>query len=299
MKINVHDQIRRNKRNTVFLVTVFLILIYALSWILGALWGNPWFGLVVVIPAALIYVAIAWYSGSNIILATMGARPVTKQEYPFLYHSIEGLSIAAGIPTPKAYVIDDSALNAFATGRDPEHGVVCFTTGILKKLNRQELEGVISHELAHIKNYDIRYMMLVTVLIGIVTLLSDFLLRSFLWGSMTRDRENNQVTMIMIGIGLALAILSPFIGYLVRMAMSRQREYLADATGAKLTRYPQGLADALRKISQDPDPLVDKANKASAHLFISTPFRKTKSFVANLFATHPPIDDRIKKLESM
>lgn len=299
MKLNVHDQIRANKRNTVFLITVFLVLIYALSWFLGALWGNPWFGLILVIPTAIIYVMIAWYSGSNIILATMGARPVTKQEYPYLYHSIEGLSIAAGIPTPKAYVIDDSALNAFATGRDPEHGVLCFTTGILNRLNRQELEGVIAHEIAHIKNYDIRYMMLVTVLIGIVTLLSDFLLRSFLWGSMARDRENNQVTMIMIGLGLLFAILSPFIGYMVRMAMSRQREYLADATGAHLTRYPQGLADALRKISEDPDPLVDKANKASAHLFISTPFRKTKSFVSKLFATHPPIEDRIKKLESM
>ncbi|MDD3160291.1 MAG: M48 family metallopeptidase, partial [Candidatus ainarchaeum sp.] len=210
---------------------------------------------------------------------------------------VEAVSISAGIPTPRTYVIEDSALNAFATGRDPENGVVCVTTGLMSKLNRQELEGVIAHEIAHIKNFDIRYMMLVTVLIGIITLLSDFLLRSFFYSSVSRNRENNQLTLLMIAVGFLLAILTPFVGYLVRMAMSRQREYLADATGANLTKYPKGLADALRKISQDSKPL-SKINKASAHLFISNPFKK-KSFISNLFSTHPPIEDRIDKLERM
>ena len=299
--INVHDQIRRNKRNTIFLISTFLVVIYALSWILGAVWGNPYMGMIFVIPITILYVLFAWFSGSNMILATMGAKPVKKSEFPHLFHTVEGLAIAAGVPTPKAYVIDDTALNAFATGRDPEHGIICVTTGLMNKLNRQELEGVIAHEMAHIKNYDIRYMMLVTILIGIITLLSDFLLRTFLYSSMGGDRrENNQMTIVFIVIGIVLAILAPFIGHLIRLAVSRQREYLADATGARLTKYPQGLADALKKIKGDPDPLVDKANKASAHLFISPPFRKKAgSFFSGMFSTHPPIDDRIQKLERM
>ena len=171
----------------------------------------------------------------------------------------------------------------------------------MNKLNRQELEGVVAHEMSHIKNYDIRFMMLVSVLIGLVTLLSDFILRSFLWGRRSRrsNDSNNNMTMIIIVVGLVLAILAPIIGQLIRFAISRKREYLADTNGALLTRYPQGLADALKKIKADPDPLVDKANKAIAHLFISTPFRRKKNIMASLFATHPAIDDRIKKLENM
>ncbi|MCK5322463.1 MAG: M48 family metallopeptidase, partial [Candidatus Aenigmarchaeota archaeon] len=193
--------------------------------------------------------------------------------------------------------------NAFATGRNPEHASVTVTTGLLNKMNRQELEGVIAHEMSHIKNYDIRMMMLTTVLIGVVTLLSDFLLRSFLWGSIGGRRDNRegggQAAIIFIVIGLALAILAPLIGQMIRLAISRKREFMADASGASLTRYPEGLASALEKIRKDPDPLVDKANKATAHLFISTPFRKTKGFTAKLFATHPPIDERIQKLRKM
>ena len=239
------------------------------------------------------------YSGGNLILNMTGAKPVTKKEHPHLYHTVEGLAIAAGVPTPKAYVIDDSALNAFATGRDPKNSVVVVTTGLLKKLNRQELEGVIAHEMSHIKNYDIRLMMLTTVLVGIVVLLSDFILRSFLWGAHGRRREAGNATAILILIGLILAILTPIVAHLIKLAVSRKREFLADATGALLTRYPEGLASALEKIKGDPDPLVDRANKATAHLFISTPFRREKGYVTNLFSTHPPIDERIKRLRRM
>jgi heat shock protein HtpX len=218
-----------------------------------------------------------------------------------LINTVEGLAIAAGLAKPpKVYVIEDSALNAFATGRDPEHSSITVTTGLLEKLTKLELEGVIAHEMSHIKNFDIRVMMLAAVMVGLTVLLSDFLLRSFLWGRGGRSRENNQMTAVFIIVGLALAILAPLVGEAIKLAISRKREYLADASGALLTRYPKGLADALKKIKGDPDPLVDHANKATAHLFISTPFRKSKkSFMKKLFSTHPPIDQRIKKLENM
>lgn len=249
---------------------------------------------------SIIYTLIAFYTGDKMILSMSGAKPVTKKEYPYLYHTLEGLAISAGIQTPKAYVIDDSAMNAFATGRDPKNASITVTTGLLKTMNRQELEGVIAHEMSHIKNYDVRFMMLTVIMVGIITLLSDFLLRTFLWGGKKdSDRKGNQFTLIIIVIGLVLAILTPIIGELIKLAISRKREFMADANGAILTRYPPGLASALRKISKDPDPLVDKANKATAHLFISVPFRKEPSFMTKLFSTHPPIEERIKHLEEM
>jgi heat shock protein HtpX len=232
-----------------------------------------------------------------------GARPVTKGEYPYLYNTIEGLALSAGVPTPKAYVIDDSALNAFATGRDPKHASITVTTGLLKVMNRQELEGVIAHEMSHVKNYDIRFMMLTTVLVGLVTLLSDFILRSMWYGRGGGRRDEGgrggQAQILLLLVGFLFALLAPFIGQLIRLAISRQREYLADANAAVLTRYPPGLASALEKIRKDPDPLVDNANKATAHLFISTPFRDETGFVVNLFSTHPPIAERIKRLREM
>jgi heat shock protein HtpX len=295
------DEIRANKVRSVLLISLFFILIIALGLGLGAAYNNIYFGAIIASVISFVYLLISWFSGDKMILSMSGARPVTKKEYPHLYHTVEGLAIAAGIPTPQAYVIDDSALNAFATGRSPEKAAITVTTGLLKKLNRQELEGVIAHEMSHIKNYDIRFMMLVSVLIGIVVLLSDFILRSFLWGGAGRrnnNNENNSMTLILVVVGLALAILAPLIGQMIRFAISRKREYLADANGALLSRYPQGLADALKKIQNDSDPLVDKANKSIAHLFISTPFRKKKG-MTRFFATHPPIEDRIKRLEAM
>lgn len=295
------DEVRSNKIKSFILIFIFLILVAALGSVLGLIYANMIFGLVVSAVVGLVYVLIVFNSGDKMILTMTGARPVTKQEFPYLYHTIEGLALAAGTPTPKAYVIDDSAMNAFATGKDPQHASITVTTGLLKVMKRQELEGVIAHEMSHIKNYDVRFMMLAVVLVGLVTLLSDFILRSFLWGGHGRKRDHNggNIQILFIVIGLLFAILAPLIGYMIKLAISRKREYMADANAAVLTRYPPGLASALEKIKNDPDPLVDKANKATAHLFISTPFRKKHSFVSNLFATHPPIDERIRRLKEM
>jgi len=297
------DEIRKNQFRTVFLIVVFFALAAGLGALIGLIWiqntAGAFTGVVLAFIAGTIYFAVAWFAGGDMVLKMSGAREVTKKEYPYLFHTVEGLALAAGVPKPKCYVIEDSALNAFATGRDPEHSAICVTTGLLQKLNRQELEGVVAHEMSHIKNQDIRVMLLGAVLVGVITLLSDFLLRSFLWGGKGDDREGGMVAIVLIVVGLVLAILSPIIAQLIQLAISRKREYMADASGAMLTRYPKGLADALRKIKKDPDPLVDKANKATAHLFISTPFRKTGSWMANLFSTHPPIDERIKRLDAM
>ncbi len=292
-----HDEIRSNKIKSLVLVTFFILLAGSLGSVVGVLMGNLIFGLLFTLIFSLIYTLIAYYSGGSIVLSLSGARPVTKKEFPHLYHAIDGLSVAAGIPSPKAYVIEDSALNAFATGRDPQNSYVVVTTGLLKVMNRQELEGVIAHEMSHIKNYDIRFMMLTTVLIGIVTLLSDVILRSFLWHR--KDDSKSNAAMAFILLGLVLAVLAPIIGQIIQLAISRKREFLADSTGAMMTRYPPGLASALKKIAKDPDPLVDTANRATAHLYISTPFRKTRGAVVNLFSTHPAIEERIKRLEEM
>lgn len=294
------DEVRGNKIRSVLLISLFIVVIGLLGAVLGLYYGTMYFGIVLAVVFSLVYAFIGLYSGDRMILSMSGARPVTKKEYPYLFHTVEGLAIAAGIPTPKAYVIDDTALNAFATGRDPAHASITVTTGLLQKLNRQELEGVVAHEMSHIKNFDIRFMMLTAILVGIAVLLSDFLLRSLWFGSSRNNRESRSGgAMILIVVAIVLAILTPIIGELIKLAISRRREFLADASGALLTRYPPGLASALKKISKDPDPLVDKANKATAHLFISTPFRKTKGTVTNLFATHPPIEERIKRLEEM
>ncbi len=294
------DEIRANKLKSWLLVVFFAVIIGGLGAAFGLFYGSMYLGLSVALIVAVVYSLIVYKSGDSMILGMSGAMPVTKKELPYLYHTIEGLAIAAGIPTPKAYVIEDSALNAFATGRDPKHASITVTSGLLKAMNRQELEGVIAHEMSHIRNFDIRFMMLTVVLVGVVTLLSQFLLRSFLWGGHGRGRKSGgQLTAIFIIAGLVLAILAPIIGELIKLSVSRKREFMADASGSVLTRYPPGLAGALKKIAKDPDPLVDKANQATAHLFISTPFRKSKGFLTGLFMTHPPIEERIKRLEEM
>lgn len=297
------NEVSKNKVKSSILIVFFIALVIVIGAVFGMIYANLYTGLFLALTIAIIYTLIGYYSGGKMILSLSGAKPVTKAEYPHLFHTIEGLSIAAGIPVPKAYVIDDTALNAFATGRDPKNASITVTTGLLKAMNRQELEGVVAHEMSHIKHYDIRFMMLVAVLLGIVTLLADFLLRTFLWGGHGRhqkgERGDDKLKVIFIVVGLALAILAPIIGQMIKLAISRKREYMADAGGAIMTRYPDGLASALRKIAADPDPLVDKANKATAHLFISTPFRKQHSITASLFSTHPPIEERIKRLEEM
>jgi len=291
------EEVRKNKIKSIFLISFFIILIGVLGGVFGLMYDNLFFGLVFSMITALIYSLIVYRQGNKMILGMSGAREVKKKEFPHLFHTVEGLALAAGISVPKSYIIEDTALNAFATGKDPEHAAIVVTTGLLNKLNRQELEGVIAHEMSHIQNYDIRFMMLTVVLVGVVTLISDFILRSFLFGRRRRDSGNGSI--IIIVIGLLLAILTPIIGQMIKFAISRKREFMADANAAILTRYPAGLASALKKIQGDPDPLVDKANKATAHLFISTPFRKKKSFMAKMFATHPPIEERIKRLQEM
>lgn len=299
--MGIYEEISGNKRRSFLLIFLFFIFVILLGLALGYFYGNQYFGLILALMIGFFYFLISYYGGANAILTMTRAKKATKPQYTNLINTVEGLSIAAGLPQPpQVYIIEDEALNAFATGRDPQHSSVTVTTGLIKKMNKLELEGVIAHEMSHIKNYDIRVMMLTAVMVGLTVLLSDFLLRSFLWSKGNKDQNSNQLGIILILLGLLLAVLSPFIGQLIQLAVSRKREFLADASGAMLTRYPKGLADALKKIKQDPDPLVDHANKATAHLFISTPFRKEKStFIRNLFSTHPDIDERIKKLEEM
>ncbi len=299
---SMFEEVRSNRIKSYLMIFSFLVFVSILGLILGFVWGMPEVGLIVAFFFSIIYSLIALNSGDSIILKMSKARPVTKAEYPHLYHTVEGLAIAAGIPTPKAYVIEDSALNAFATGKDPKHASIVVTTGLINKMNRQELEGVIGHEMSHIMNYDIRTMMLAAVLVGITILISDLILRSFLWGGV-RSRDNRDgggmLYLVLIIVGIIFAVLAPIVAQLIRLAISRRREYMADAGSAILTRYPPGLASALEKIRNDPDPLVDSANRATAHLFISTPFRKKKGFTVSLFSTHPPIEERIKRLKEM
>ena len=296
---SLFQQVRNNKTKSVFIMLLFFVVICFLGVVIGTVYSNMYTGFFLALFAASFYMLISYFTGDSMVLAMTGAKEAKKSEHPHLVHTIEGLAIAAGVPTPKIYVINDTALNAFATGRDPKHASVTVTTGLLDKLNREELEGVIAHEMSHIKNYDIRFMLICVICVGIIVLLSDFLLRSFLWGGGKDSDNKGNAHVIIIVIGLILAILAPLIGKLIQLAVSRRREYLADANGAVLTRYPQGLANALKKISKDPDPLVDHANRATAHLFISTPFKKKTGWTTNLFATHPPLEDRIKRLEEM
>ncbi len=291
------EEIRHNKSRSWIIMSFFFLIILALGGVFGMAFGAPIFGLVLAGFIGFIYALVGYYSGDSMILSMSGAKPVTKTQFPFLVNTVEGLAVAAGLKNvPQVYVINDSALNAFATGRDPEHSSITVTTGLLEKMNRQELEGVVAHEMSHIQNYDIRMMMLAAVLAGVIVLISDFMFRSFIWG---RRDDNERGSGGFIVLAILLAILAPIFAQLIKLAVSRGREYLADANGAALTRYPPGLAGALEKIKNDPDPLVDNANRATAHLFISNPFRKTTTNFASLFSTHPPIEERIKRLRAM
>ncbi len=299
----MYEQISRNKWKSIALIVFFMAFIFLLTWFFEYVTGWGKGGLVLAVVVSMGMAAVGYYASDKIVLTISRARPVTKEEFPYLYNVVEGLAIAAGLPAPKCYVIDDTAPNAFAAGRKPETAVICVTTGILEKLNRVELEGVIAHEMSHIKNYDVRLQTLVVVMAGVVALLSDWMLRSFLWGGGRRRGGRNRggsggAGGILIIVGLALAVLSPFIATIIQLAVSRKREFLADANGAMLTRYPAGLASALRKISADTEPL-EAANKATAHLYIVNPLKNIKGGVNRLFSTHPPIEERIAALEKM
>ncbi len=291
-KTNFYNEISKNRFKTILLILIFSILILFLGYILGIMYtGNPFIGLIVAVIISLILISISYFSGDSIVLNVTGAKEATKPQYTYLINTIEGLAIAAGLPKPKVWVINDQNPNAFATGRNPEKSHVAVTTGLLDLMNREELEGVIAHEMSHIKNFDIRYMMIVAVMVGMAVILSDFIVRSFLWGG-DRDRKIHPAFIV---LGIVFAILTPVIAELIRLAISRKREYLADASGALFTRNPQGLASALKKLKNYNGPSMKSASKATAHLFISNPFKNA----SQLFSTHPPLNERIKKLESM
>ncbi|MGE5392379.1 MAG: M48 family metallopeptidase [Candidatus Saccharibacteria bacterium] len=292
----VYTEISSNKRRTALFVAFFLLLIIGLGYVFSTVTREPLL-LPLAVGLSLIMSFVSYFYSDRIVLSISGAREIGRDEDPELYRSVENLSIAAGLPTPRVYVIADSAPNAFATGRDPEHAVVAITTGLRAKLTKPELEGVMAHELSHIGNYDIRLSTIIVVLVGVVTLLSDWLFRSSLFG---RRRSNDNSGGVFLILGLVLALLSPIAATLIQLAISRRREFLADASGALLTRYPQGLASALKKIAGDQEPL-EAANKATAHLYIVNPLKSEdrRSLFAGLFDTHPPIAERIKRLDEM
>ncbi len=297
----MYEQISSNKRKSFFLILFFLVMIFALGWLFGQITELGSYALIPAFVIAVLMTIGSYYGSDKIVLAVSRARPVTREEYPYLYNVVEGLAIAAGLPKPRCYIINDTAPNAFASGRNPENSVIVVTTGLLEKLNRAELEGVIAHEMSHIKNYDILVQTLAVVMVGVVVLLSDWILRSFFWGGGRRRSSNKQggnAGSILIVVALVLAVLAPLFAQLLKLAVSRKREYLADANGALLTRYPPGLASALRKLSADKEPL-EVANKATAHLYIVNPLKDIKGKMNVMFSTHPPIEKRIELLENM
>lgn len=297
-----YELIASNKRKSWLIISAFIIFITAAAYFMAVGFG---YGLDVVgfalIGSGVMSFASYWWSDS-IILGISGARPATRQEFFDFYTVAENLAASQRMPMPKLYVIDDTAMNAFATGRDPEHGTVVATTGLLSKMNRSEVEGVIAHELSHIKNYDIRLMSIVTILVGMIALIADWLLRMSAWGRSRDDRDSGgQIQVIMMVVGFVLALLSPIIAQMIQLAISRKREYLADASAVAMTKNPEGLAKALEKISGDREPL-EAANKATAHLYISNPLKNRHDAVgwfAGLFQTHPPVTERIKILREL
>jgi heat shock protein HtpX len=297
-----YQSISSNKNKSWLIVAGFVTFITAASYIMATGFGYPLSMVgVALIVSGLISFSSYWWS-HKIILKISGARKATKDEFFDFFTVTENIASSQRMPMPDLYVIDDTAMNAFATGRDPDHAVVCATTGLLSRLDRSEIEGVVAHELSHVKNYDIRLMSIVTVLVGVISLLADWMLRMTFYGGKKKDSKNGgQLQIIMFVIGLVLAILSPVIAQLIKLAISRRREHLADASGVGMTKNPEGLARALEKIAADKEPL-EAANKATAHLYISNPLKNAHGAVgmfAGMFQTHPPVKDRITALRNM
>lgn len=307
---NIYEATASNKRKSAFVVVLFLVFVTVVLYVFSQAFavyigyepgGLGFVGIALILSGLMSFGS--YYFSDSIVLKISGARPADRNRDFKFYTVTENLSIAAGIPKPKLYVIDDTAPNAFATGRDPEHAVVVATTGLISKLDRTELEGVVAHELSHIKNYDIRLMSVVAVMVGTVALLADFFLRMSFYGRRGKSgRKSGQAGAIILVIGLVFAILSPIIATLIKLAIARRREFFADASSVAITRQPSGLISALQKISNDHEPL-EAANKATAHLYIVNPFKdKAKSGVklfAGLFNTHPPIEERLAALQKM
>ncbi len=302
----MYEQIAANKRKTFVLIFGAIVLLGAVGYVLGLWYGSGVTGLVGAVALALVLSLGSFFGGDRLVLASTRAREVTPQDQPRLHNIVEGLSIAAGIPKPRVYVIPEQAPNAFATGRNPEHSSVAVTEGLLAAMNRVELEGVIGHELSHVVDRDILVGTVVATLIGAVVLISEFFMRSWWWGGVRGrrggDRGGGGIEAIIFAIGLVLLVLAPIIGQIVRLAVSRQREFLADAQGALLTRYPPGLASALRKIAAASGIPMRSANNATAHLWLNQPSRiqgEGMGPLEKLFSTHPPIEERIRRLEEM
>lgn len=298
--MTISSAISANVTKTYVIMALFIALVVLVAYVLGQAlgYGNGfmWFAVLLSVFSSF----VSYYWGDSLILTMSGARPADRKRDFDFFTVAENLAIAAGIPKPRLYVIDDTAMNAFATGRDPKHAVVVATTGILATLERRELEGVIAHELSHIKNFDTRLMAVVAVLVGTIAYMADMFLRTLWWGG-HRDRDEDRgLGSIMMLVGIVLAILSPIVASLIQLAASRNREYLADASAAKITRYPEGLARALEKLGKDKE-VLEAATNATAHLYITNPFKGKEfgAWFANLFNTHPPLPDRIKRLRAM
>jgi len=304
-KLNIYDQIDSNKRKTFFFILFFILFIVFLGWIMGFAFEDQLTFLVIASAIAIFSSVGSYYFSDKMVLAISGAKEIQKSDNPELYNIVDNLCIGAELPGPKIYIIDDSAPNAFATGRDPRHAVVAVTTGLLQKMDKPELEAVIAHELSHIGNYDIRLMTIVAILAGTVVLLSDLFMRWSFFGGRGRQREgrnSGQAQLIIFVIAIVLAILSPIIAQLIKLAISRKREYLADAGSAMITRNPEALARALEKLTADTEPL-EAANKATAHMYIINPLKEyegsSRGWFAGMFMTHPPVEERVAALRAM
>lgn len=305
----MYEHIAKNRTKSVFIIAGFVVFItvigFALGYYIDYRYGISSYNSIIFMIIALIIAILAsfssYYYSDKIVLRLTGAKPVSRDEDPRTYYIVEGLSIAAGLPMPGIYMIEDKGMNAFATGRNPQNGVIVFTRGLLDNLNDEELKGVISHELSHIKNYDILLGTVVVIFVGMLSIISNIILRSFFFGGRRRTGRSSGggiLSIILLVAGLLLLILSPLIATVIKLAINRNREYLADSTGSLISRYPAGLANALRKISKYSE--VRTASNATAHLFIANPFgSKTKALFSNLFNTHPPTEERIKRLENM
>jgi heat shock protein HtpX len=291
-RIDFHDQIAKNKRKSVFLILIVLAVLIGLVYVVGLAIGtiDIFVISIIAIIISVTYVTISYYNSDKIALASVGAKPASREQYKQYYDAAEGLTIASGLPMPRLYVMPSSQINAFASGRNPQNSVVCMTEGALEKLDKNELEGVLAHELSHIGNYDIRYMTLVAVMVGMIAIVSQIFLRS-LWFRNSRGNDKSKAIFMLIGV--FLAILAPIVVYFVQLSISRKREFAADASAVKFTRYPGGLIRALKKIKQEqPSSENRKISKAVAPLFFANPFKDMRS-------THPSIDKRIEILENM
>jgi len=293
-----YDQIESNKRRSVFFLGLFLVFVILLGWLFSRVFDSPiilWAAIIISVIQAL----VSYYSGDKIALSISGAREIKKGDNPRLWNAVENLCITAGIPMPKVHIIDDPAPNAFATGRDPKHASIAVTSGLLDTMSDSELAGVLAHEISHINNYDIRLMTIIVVLVGVVTLLSDFFLRSRIFGFGRRDNnDNGQIQLVLLVVAIVSSILAPIAATLIQLSISRKREFLADSSGVSLTRYPDGLASALEKISGYKAPMRN-ASGAMAHMYISSPLGKKQSYLSKIFSTHPPIEERITVLKKM